>query len=140
MLSEPPDLFLGRWRLVPELCLYEHGPVPAGGEYLIQRVDRLIRLSVTWAMTDGSTVSESYAGREDGSWQPHDGPGSEAYTINRIDRNTLDSAAFRAGATIGYARRVASDDGALLMVVQDGARDNGDKFRNFQLYRRAADR
>ncbi|MEO8031355.1 MAG: hypothetical protein ABI765_10925 [Gemmatimonadota bacterium] len=140
MPPELPDLFLGRWRLVPELCLYEYGPVPAGGEYLIERTERTVRLSVTWTMTDGTTMSENYAGREDGSWQPHDGPGAEAYTINRIDRHTLDSAAFRAGATIGYARRVASNDGTLLVVVQDGARDNGDKFRNFQLYRRTADR
>jgi hypothetical protein len=73
---------------------------------------------------------------DDGSWQPVSGPGSETYTLSRIDEFTLDSAAFRAGASIGYARRVASRDGGLLVVVQDGAREDGQKFRNFQVYRR----
>jgi hypothetical protein len=58
------------------------------------------------------------------------------YTLSRIDHYTLDSAAFRAGAAIGYARRIASKDGTLLVVVQDGAREDGEKFRNFQVYRR----
>lgn len=137
MPSQSPDRYLGRWQLVPELSLYEYGPAPTAGVYLIERDQRLVRVTSSWTMPDGLSMSESYEGREDGSWQPHDGPGAEAYTMNRIDANTLDSAAFRAGASIGYSRRVASDDGTLLVVVQDGARDNGDKFRNFQVYRRA---
>jgi hypothetical protein len=31
---------------------------------------------------------------------------------------------------------VASKDGGLLVVVQDGAREDGEKVRNFQVYRR----
>lgn len=136
MSTASPDRFLGRWLLVPELSLYEYGPVPASGECTIARDGRLLAISSSLALANGASVNESFSGREDGSWQPHDGPGAEAYTVNRIDANTLDSAAFRAGASIGYSRRVASDDGMLLVVVQDGARDNGDKFRNFQVYRR----
>ena len=137
MPSQSPDRFLGRWLLVPELSLHEYGPVPTGGEYRIEQEDRLIRITARWSWANGSTFDEQFVGKDDGSWQPHDGPGAEAYTINRIDANTLDSAAFRAGASIGYSHRVASHDGTLLVVVQDGARENGDKFRNFQLYRRA---
>ncbi len=44
-----------------------------------------------------------------------------------------------AGATlemVSYARRVASADGTLLAVVQEGPQPNGGRFRNFQVYRR----
>lgn len=55
-----------------------------------------------------------------------------------MDGRTLDSAALRGGETIAYARRVASADGSLLAVVQEGARPQGGRFRNFQVYRRVA--
>lgn len=136
MTTVPPDRFLGRWQLVPELCLYEFGSPPARGEYQISREGRKVRILIAWAMADGAEQTARFAAQDDGSWQPHDGPGAETYTLTRIDDSTLDSAAFRAGASIGYARRVASKDGGLLVVVQDGAREDGEKFRNFQVYRR----
>ena len=135
-----PDRFLGRWQLLPELCLYEFGSVLVSGEYRISREDRIIRIIMEWTMADGIKQTATFGARDDGSWRPDEGPGAETYTLTRIDQNTLDSAAFRAGASIGYARRVASNDGTLLVVVQDGARENGEKFRNFQVYRRVAER
>ncbi len=134
--SPQPDRFLGIWQLVPELCLYEFGPLPTSGEYRIARQGKVLELSVAWTMADGVPRSMSYTAPDDGSWQPYEGPGAEAVTLSRIDECTLDSAAFRAGRSIGYARRVASQDGGLLVVVQDGAKDDGEKFRNFQVYRR----
>jgi hypothetical protein len=136
MTASPPDRFLGRWQLVPELCLYEFGSPPASGDYQISRDGRKIQISMAWSMANGVSQTAQYGAVDDGSWQPVSGPGSETYTLSRIDEFTLDSAAFRAGASIGYARRVASRDGGLLVVVQDGAREDGQKFRNFQVYRR----
>jgi hypothetical protein len=136
MTASPPDRFLGRWQLVPELCLYEFGPAPVSGDYQISRDGRTVQISLAWTMANGVRQTARYAAADDGSWKPLDGPGAETYTLSRIDEYTLDSAAFRAGASIGYARRVASKDGGLMVVVQDGAREDGEKFRNFQVYRR----
>ncbi|HTO74314.1 MAG TPA: hypothetical protein VMJ30_10845, partial [Gemmatimonadales bacterium] len=132
-----PDRFLGRWQLIPELSLYEFGPVPTSGEYRIARQGKQLEVSIGWTMADGAPRTTSFAAPDDGSWQAYEGPGAETFTLTRIDECTLDSAAFRAGRSIGYARRVASKDGGILVVVQDGAKDDGEKFRNFQVYRRA---
>lgn len=136
MTAAHAETFLGHWQLLPELCLYEFGPPPVSGEYRIQREGRQLSIAIVWAMADGISQWAKFSAADDGSWQPYDGPGAETYTLTRIDDHTLDSAAFRAGASIGYARRIASKDGGLLVVVQDGARDDGEKFRNFQVYRR----
>jgi len=136
MTASNPEAFLGHWQLLPELCLYEFGPTPQSGDYRIQRDGRTLRVSIEWSMADGVLQSAAFAAPDDGSWQRFEGPGAETYTLSRIDHYTLDSAAFRAGAAIGYARRIASKDGTLLVVVQDGAREDGEKFRNFQVYRR----
>ena len=34
-MNDPTDRYLGRWQLLPELCLYQHGDPPASGTYEI---------------------------------------------------------------------------------------------------------
>jgi hypothetical protein len=137
------DAFLGSWELVPELSLYEVGPTPASGRYEIAAVgaDEL-ELSIGWTLEAGGPEhSTTFGGPPDGRAVPlagaaEAGPGPDAFTLTRVDRRTLDSAALRAGTVVAFARRVASHDGRLLAVVQEGQRPDGTRFRNFQVYRR----
>lgn len=83
----------------------------------------------------------TFEGPPDGSRQtlPSDDPRSASqvtFSLTRVDSRTLDSRAFRDDVEIAYARRVVSEDGDLLAIVQEGSRPDGDRFRNFQLYRR----
>lgn len=61
----------------------------------------------------------------------------DAFTRTRIDAGTLDSAALRGGEQVAYARRVVTEDGSLMAVVQEHVAPNGQRLRNFQVYRRA---
>jgi hypothetical protein len=140
-----PDGFHGSWELVPELSIYELGPVPASGRYEIASVgDAGLEVSIRWTMEAGGPEhSTTFGGQPDG--QPvalagaGSGPGPDAFSLTRVDARTLDSAALRQGAVVAYARRVASHDGRLLAVVQEGPRPDGSRFRNFQVYRRVGD-
>ncbi|MFO7169129.1 MAG: hypothetical protein DIU80_013990 [Chloroflexota bacterium] len=136
-----PDRYVGTWDLVPELSLYEFGPAPASGTYEIEQVEGGVQVRVSWTMQpDGPELSTAFGGPVDGAPQalPASSPAGapDAFSLTRVDAHTLDSAALRGGAVVAYARRVASHDGALLAVVQEGSQPDGTRFRNFQVYRR----
>ena len=138
------DGFLGSWELVPELSLYEQGATPASGRYEIASGGAGgVEVSICWTMEEGGTEhATSFEGRTDGQPVPLPGGGSgagpDAFALTRVDSRTLDSAALRQGTVVAFARRVASLDGQLLAVVQEAARPDGTRSRNFQLYRRIA--
>lgn len=134
------DLYVGVWELVPELSLYEWGAPPASGVYEIERAANAVQVRVRWTMlADGPEQSTAFGGPLDGTPQAlpaaESGGAPDAFSLTRVDERTLDSAALRAGAVVAYARRVASADGTLLAVVQEGQQPGG-RFRNFQIYRR----
>lgn len=137
------DLYLGIWELIPELCLYEFGSSPESGSYRIELDGERVRITIDWCMGAGAVPqSTGFGGPIDGSSQPLSAAapaaGPDSFSITRIDARTLDSAAFRAGEPVAYARRVASADGRLLAVVQQARDPDGERYRNFQVYRRSS--
>ena len=135
------DLYLGDWELIPELCVYEFGSAPVTGAYLIAKQGRKLRITIEWSMSAGTEAqSTGFEAPPDGSPQPVPagvtGSGPDTFTLTRVDERTLDSAAFRGEEQVAYARRVASVDGALLAVVQEARDPHGERYRNFQVYRR----
>ncbi|HRQ79268.1 MAG TPA: hypothetical protein PLY94_11785 [Gemmatimonadaceae bacterium] len=134
--------YIGEWELLPELSLYASGIPPALGRYSIAQLgEGQLALEVRWRMPgDSEDRSTKFGGVADGSQAalPPSGSGPDAFSLTHVNESTLDSAAFRAGTRIAYARRVVSADGALLAVVQEHIDATGTPVRNFQLYRRAA--
>ena len=129
------DLYLGKWRLIPELCLYQTGEVPKSGIYEISENEGVVVISITWQSANGSSHRIGFSGPSDGSIQLSDTAGISELSISRISSTILDSSAFLAGDEIMYARRSASSDGRLLSTVQTGTKDET-SFRNFQVYSR----
>ena len=133
------DLFIGTWRLVPELSLYTTGMVPVEGTYDIAVTGRdAIDIRICWRMEpDDRDNTIHFGGTVDGTHHrlPDVGSGPNAFTLTRVDERTLDSAALRGDEVLAYARRVVSHDGQLMAVVQE-THVAGEKLRNFQVYRR----
>ena len=129
------DLYLGSWRLVPELCLYQTGEVPKSGTYEISEEGNVVVISIQWQSLDGSSHSIGFSGPFDGTPKPSNTPGISELSISRVSSTILDSSAFLDGEEIMYARRSASSDGRLLSTVQTGTTD-GASYRNFQVYAR----
>ncbi|GAB4160874.1 MAG: hypothetical protein Fur005_17800 [Roseiflexaceae bacterium] len=136
------DRYLGVWVLLPELSLYAHGPQPTHGIYQIMASEARVQLRIVWQMqADGPEQSTGFGGPADGTRQPlpQGGAGPDSFSITRVDAATLDSAAWRGDQMVAYARRVVSADGSLMSVVQEGLLPDGQRFRNFQVYRRQAE-
>ena len=127
------DRYLGRWRLIPELCLYQTGEVPISGIYEISEQGPVVAISIQWQTAVGTNHSIEFSGPSDGSLQPAETPGVSELSISRISSTILDSAAFLQGKETMYARRAASSDGRLLSTVQTGVASDT-PFRNFQVY------
>lgn len=134
--------YLGEWTLIPELSLYVSGVPPIAGRYTIALVgDNHLALEVVWRMPDDTTdKSTRFGGIADGSRValPASEVGPDAYSLTHVDESILDSAAYRGTTRLAYARRVVSDDGTLLAVVQETIAPDGTPVRNFQTYRRTA--
>lgn len=133
--------WVGTWQLVPELSLYEGGPLPAGCIYDIRCEGGRVDVAMTFTMELGGTEHRvSYGGPLDGSAQAlaASAGGPDALSLTRIDASTLDSAALKGGEVVAYGRRVVSVDGQLMAIVQQNKRPDGSSVRNFQVYRRMA--
>lgn len=68
------DAYLGSWLLLPELCFYEFGPVPASGRYRIAERGRDVHVSIEWSMDDGEPQQTEYVAPPDGKPQAIDAP------------------------------------------------------------------
>ena len=129
------DLYIGKWQLIPELCLYQVGDVPLSATYEITEVEGVVSISICWKTLEGSDLELAFSGPTDGSRQSTDAPGEAELSISRVSNTILDSSAYLDGEEIMFARRSASLDGRLLSTVQTGT--TGDTpFRNFQVYSR----
>jgi hypothetical protein len=130
-----PDLYFGTWELIPELSLYESGPLPTSCTYTVEERGEAVHVTMTWRFeADGPESRTEFGGPSDGTRHVLDG--GVTFSVTRIGERTLDSHAFRGDDIVAYARRTVSADGALMAIVQEGERPGGGRFRNFQVYRR----
>jgi len=129
------DAYLGKWELIPELCIYDRGEAPTRGLYTIAEAAGVVSISISWIDVEGEEHSISFSGASDGSPQSTSAPGLTHMTISRMSANTLDSAAFNGEDQTMYARRVAHDN--LLSTLQRITSENG-TFSIFQVYKRIA--
>ena len=136
--SETP-LYTGTWILVPELCVYQEGQPPTRGVYTIAQRDGAVAISIDWTALEGGSHTIAFGGPIDGSPQSIHGQPGAALSITAISAQILDSTVRASSRVLAYARRCASDDGQLLSTVQEGHRDDGSTYRNFQVYQRQAE-
>lgn len=126
----------GSWQLIPELCIYQSGNVPASGLYAIEREGNTVQFRIDWVDADGTAHDAAFGGRADGSRQPVAEGSPAEFAIER-NGDALDSSVYLAGEQIAWARRQVSADGSLLSTVQRGMDAEGGTYLNFQVYRRA---
>jgi hypothetical protein len=136
-------LFLGTWTLIPELCIYEAGSVPASCDYTISEDSNGFHFQVRWQVeAAGVFLKTSFAGVPDGYPRPllqestAVPPALTTLALTCPKENTLASMLFDQGILISSARRTASYDGTLLTVIQEHFDKRGSATKNIQIYRR----
>lgn len=127
--------YLGDWELIPELCIYQANEPPAAGRYSIQYSAERIEIEIWWQDQSQNPFEMKFGGLPDGEKHSYDAPGVTHVQYEHVNENTLDSTAYQGNEVVLYARRVASNDGSVLVVNQTISGENG-KATNTQIYRR----
>lgn len=131
------DAFLGTWELDPTHLDYELGQPPKQGTYTIKASAERYLISMSWITPDNQDMQMHYEAIPDGKVYPYTNtPGVDAMSMTRVDDRTLDSAAFKDGVQINYARRKLSEDGLTMTILQSGATPDGGEYRNTAVYKK----
>lgn len=131
--------FEGTWTLILELSQYQIGQPPLKGTYTIKTEGNQADFTVAWVGKQGESKQRTtFGGVMDGtmvsmspSVQNPNAP--DSFNVIRVDDRTLNSSAFRQGERIAFSCRIASYDGNLLSVMQEGRLPDGGVVRNFQM-------
>ena len=135
-MQKAADKFVGKWKLIPELCQYEDCQFQQRGAYEISLNGKSANFSIDWTDAKGEAHKMSYGGPVDGTVSPLNG-GKIEVSFTRVDKFRLDSSTYLDGAETSYAHRKASDDGNLMVVLTVQHHRDEVSTRNFQVYRRA---
>ena len=82
-----------------------------------------------WIDAQGKANHQSYDAIPDGKEHPYENPALvDTVSMTRVDSRTLDSASFKGGKRIAYARRTLSADGHTMTIVQSGETPQGSPF------------
>jgi len=132
-----PTGYLGVWKLIPELSVYQVGEPPVSSYYIISMFDDFVDLDVSWSTAEDTQPQfASYAGPCDGTRLKIDVAGIEYIAFDCISPSVLVSSGYTGDARVMYTRRVVSDDGQLLSVMQEAQGPDGTVVRNFQVFER----
>jgi hypothetical protein len=129
-------LHLGTWQLVPELSHYDQGGPPDTGTYRIEADGNILRFHISW-QAGGKDHAVIFAAPLDGREIPSEFPGIDSFAVLLEGPKSLVSTATASGRVVMRARRLVSDDGALMSIRQDNIGADGSTSGSFQVYRRA---
>lgn len=139
-MGEPPPTyagFLGTWVLMPETCVYEQGPAPRAGRYLIEEDGERLRFTIAWTAADGTDHQATFAGRPDGVAVPFAGGDAvDAIAITLVSSRDLRSTAYWRGHERMVAQRQLDAAGQAMRVTQVVRFADGTRAANVAVYRR----
>lgn len=128
--------WLGRWRLVPELCHYEIGTPPRDAVYVISQGAGKLEFTLNWLDGEGREHSVSYAAPPNGCQVASDAPEAETLSVKAESDAVLTSEALKDGWRIGHAIRRINEAGDLMSILHLRERPGEATARVFQVYRR----
>jgi hypothetical protein len=130
------DPFIGVWLLQPEQSHYTFGQAPQSGRYIIESTDHGYLVTMEWVDPDGQDTRIQYEAVPDGKEYPDASGMADSVSMTRVDAQTLDSEARSGGQAISHARRILSDDGQEMTVIQSNITPSGKALSNRAVYRR----
>jgi hypothetical protein len=133
------DLFVGKWQL--RETNYENGQPPREGMYSIETERNGYQVTMDWITIDGEPMRREYFAVPNGEPYPLRTPEVEggSMSMTRVDERTLDSVVTLNNKIVSHARRVLSEDGNIMTVIQSTSTPDGNTFQNVSVYARMPD-
>jgi hypothetical protein len=127
--------FLGTWVLDPTESRYEFGTPPQQGQYTLAYAKGTLEVTMDWTDAAGKDFHMVYSAVPDGLDHPYsDSPTVDTICTTLVDARTLDTISKKDGAVLAHGRRILSEDGSRMTVVQSGNKPDGERYENFAVY------
>ena len=127
--------FLASWQLFPEKCDYQKGMPPKSGNYRIDSGNQQdLMVQINWVTLDNQAFFSQYETRPDGRIYPFaDNSFADSIRCEIINASTIDVNFFRNEEVVLKVKKEILPNG-YLKITQEAADDNGEPFRNIDIY------
>ena len=121
--------FLGTWKMNPERSNASPNPGPNEETRVVEAQGDSVKVSYEGTAADGSRIAYGYTGKYDGKEYPLTGMGTpngaDTLALKRINTNTYEVTAKKAGKIVLTGRAVVSKDGKTTTITTKGTDANG---------------
>jgi hypothetical protein len=121
--------FMGTWKMDPEKSKASPNPGPKEETRVVEAQGDSVKGSYEGTAADGSRIAYGYTAKYDGKDYPLTGmgtpDGADTLALKRIDTNTYEVTAKRAGIVVMTARVVVSQNGKVTTITTKGTDVSG---------------
>lgn len=128
--------FLASWQLFPEKCDYQKGIPPKSGIYRMESTpgQQELTIQINWVSLENEAFFSQYDMRPDGEIHPFsDQSMAESIRAEIINGSTILVEFLRNNAAVLQVKKEILSNG-YLRITQEGLDDQGNKFRNIDIY------
>lgn len=129
LVSAQSNTEMGTWKLNVAKSKYEPGPAPKSETRTYRMQGDAVMVAREGVAGDGSKISYTTTGHEDGKEMAIDGAGApngaDSLTSKRIDANTVSYTLKKAGKVVQTGRSVVSKDGKVMTITGKGTNAKG---------------
>ncbi len=129
------DSLVGAWKLNIAKSKYTPGPGPKSSTVTYETAGNGVKVTTKGVNAEGKPTGVQYTVTYDGKEAPLTGSETvDSISMRRIDANTVETTAKKAGKVIGKGKRVVSADGKTLTITSSGTNAKGEKTSSVAVY------
>ena len=134
-IAQTSDKNVGTWILNLAKSKYIPGPAPYEGTLKIESETNGLKFTIHGTDAEGKPVDFEFSPRFDGKDYLVTGlPEADTIVLKRINANTIETVAKKAGKPVMTTRSVVSKDGKTRTSTQTGKNANGQEVKNTLVY------
>jgi hypothetical protein len=130
--------FVGTWKMDPEKSKASPSPGPKEETRVVEAQGDSVKGSYEGTAADGSRIAYGYTAKYDGKDYPLTGvgtpDGADTLALQRIDTNTYEVTAKRAGIVVMTARVVVSQNGKVTTITTKGTDVSGKRDSSVRVF------
>ncbi|PYV39963.1 MAG: hypothetical protein DMG06_21630 [Acidobacteria bacterium] len=129
------DRQVGTWILNVAKSKYNPGPAPKSGTLKIEAQENGLKFTIDGIDAEDKPIHFEFAPKYDGKDYPATGlPTADTIALKRVDANTIEAVAKKAGKVVTTTRSTVSKDGKTRTTTQTGKNAMGLDLNNTMVY------